>query len=152
MTTRGAACPPDQRRGAPRSLVRVLALGLAGGLSLGPGPAGAATGPAIDPDVREAVRVGRARVLVELRLAPSATTADAIADRQRAVLEHLAGSDVTVVRRYVSLPLLALEIDAVALARLEALGEQVARVSADIPVPIPTPVPPAPSPSRDSCD
>ena len=50
---------------------------------------------------------------------------------QDEALRRLAGSGARLVRRFATAPLLALEIDAPALARLEAMRDIVARVRVD---------------------
>lgn len=85
--------------------------------------------PVIDPDVRAAIGRGTVKVLVDLRVSPADPAA--IASLQDEALRHLAGTGARLARRYASAPLLALEIDASALARLEAMPEIVARVRAD---------------------
>jgi hypothetical protein len=91
--------------------------------------------PAIDPDVHALVRQGRARVLVELRVPgqPNRTAPrpEAIAAVRQRVLTRLADTRVSVARRYATVPLLALEIDADALAELERMGDLVIRVVPD---------------------
>jgi hypothetical protein len=91
--------------------------------------------PAIDPELRDTVRSERARVLVELRVEtpppPSIAAPGAIAEAQREVLARLGSSGVSVVRPYSSIPWLALEVDASALARLEAMHDLVLRVLPD---------------------
>lgn len=84
--------------------------------------------PVIDPEVR-AMAGGSTRVLVDLR----ARAADpaAVSDAQNEVLRRLAGTGARLVRRYTTVPLLALEIDADALARLEGMGGLVIRVRPD---------------------
>jgi hypothetical protein len=57
----------------------------------------------------------------------------AIAQTQDNLLASLAGTTFSVARKYDGLPLLALEIGAAALARLEAAGALVTRVSSDSP-------------------
>lgn len=92
-------------------------------------------GPVIDPAVRAALGAGTTRVLVDLRtpsLDPSV-----IVNVQDEALRRLAGTGARVARRYSSAPLLALEIDASALARLEAMRDIVVRVRADQVVPLP---------------
>lgn len=84
--------------------------------------------PVIDPEVRAAARAGRVRVLVDLR-APN--DPPALANVQDEVLRRLAGTGARLERRYATAPLLALEIDAVALARLEEMRALVTRVRAD---------------------
>lgn len=85
--------------------------------------------PVIDPDVRAVTRGGTVRVLVELR-APRSDPA-ALRDAQDAVLRRLTGTGARLARRYETTPILALEIDAAALARLEEMRDLVARVRAD---------------------
>ena len=88
----------------------------------------------IDPEIRALVRVGRARVLVTLQVAESsdpAQRADAIGRAQDAVLARLPSTHASVVRRYESIPLLALEIDATALQALETMTDVVAGVKLD---------------------
>ena len=101
---------------------------------------------AIDPAVRTAAAAGPVRVIVELRLrppfrpegelsSPAAVEAQrrAIAHAQDDLLASLAGTSFSVGRKYDGLPLIALEIGADALARLEAAGALVTRVSSDSP-------------------
>ncbi len=97
----------------------------------------------IDSEVRAATTLGRARVLVELRLPgapasggappPGAGSAQerAITAARQSVLARLAGTSHRVVRQYTSVPLLALEIGADALRALEGMGDLVVRVRAD---------------------
>ncbi len=73
---------------------------------------------------------GDTRILVELRL-PGGADVRAIAEAQHEVLARLGQSRVTVVRRYRSLPLLALEVDAEALAKLSQMDDLVTRVTLD---------------------
>ena len=73
------------------------------------------------------------RVLVELRVAPDSVSETGIADVQRQVLARLVGTHAVVARRYRSVPLLALEVDASALARLERMTDLVLRVVPDEP-------------------
>ena len=97
--------------------------------------------PVIDQAVRIAAAGGRARVIVELRITPdfkpegelrdpAAVEAQrgVIAKVQADLLSRLHGTNFALARQYDSVPLLALEIDADALARLEAAGDLVARV------------------------
>ena len=86
-------------------------------------------GPMIDSDVRAAARGGTVRVLVELRA--SRDDAAAIRNAQDEVERGLAGTAARVARRYATAPFIALEIDAVALARLEAMPALVTRVRRD---------------------
>jgi hypothetical protein len=85
--------------------------------------------PVIDPEVRATAGAGSTRVLVVLR----ARAADpaAVSDAQNEVLRRLAGTGARLVRRYATVPLLALEIDAAALARLEGMKGLVIRVRPD---------------------
>ncbi|HYS17022.1 MAG TPA: hypothetical protein VET45_08890 [Candidatus Binatia bacterium] len=83
----------------------------------------------IDPDVRAATRGGTLRVLVELRVPPADPAA--LQSTQDEVLRGLAGTGTRLARRYATAPLLALEIDADALARLEVMPALVMRVRAD---------------------
>lgn len=85
--------------------------------------------PVIDPDVRAATRGGTLRVLVELRVPPADPAA--LQSTQDEVLRGLAGTGARLARRYATAPLLALEIDADALARLEVMPALVMRVRAD---------------------
>ena len=86
--------------------------------------------PVIDADVRAAVRGGTVRVLVDLRVAAAADPS-AIGSAQDETLRRLAGTGARLARRYSTAPLLALEIDAPALSRLEAMRDIVTRVRAD---------------------
>jgi hypothetical protein len=96
--------------------------------------AGAQIVPVIDPDVRGRVDVGRARALVELQVGEAAVPeqrAEAIARAQEAVMSRLPRTHATLVRRYTSIPMLTLEIDATALRALETMTEIVAAVKLD---------------------
>jgi hypothetical protein len=93
------------------------------------GAAAADDRPVIDADVRAEASAGTVRVLVELHV-PRATPS-AIETAQDEVLRRLAGSGVRLARRYSTSPMLALEIDARALARLDAMRDLVARVRID---------------------
>jgi hypothetical protein len=107
----------------------LLLAGASGGAPGGPGPI-------VEPAVREQLAQGWARVLVELRVpgSPSAPTAAEIEAVRRAVLARLDGTGARLARSYASQPLVALEIGREALERLEAMGDLVARVRADVPV------------------
>ena len=98
----------------------------------------------VDPRVETAVAHGRSRVLVELRIPggvrPEGELASAervtaqrqaIARAQDDVLARLRGTDATLVRRFETVPLLALRIGPSALATLGTMGDVVARVVAD---------------------
>jgi hypothetical protein len=84
--------------------------------------------PVIDPDVRVAIGVGTVRVLVDLRI--SSAEPSAIGSLQGEALRRLAGTGADVARRFSTVPLLALVIDASALADLEAMRDIVVRVRA----------------------
>ena len=107
---------------APRVAMLLVAL-------TGVWSASGADDPVIDPDVRATIRTGTARVLVDLRVATAEPSA--IGSIQDETLRRLAGSGARLVRRFSTAPLLALEIDAPALARLEAMCDIVARVRVD---------------------
>ena len=94
----------------------------------------AAGTPVIDPDLPSLIGDGRARVLVELRVGEAADPGeigDAVVRAQDAVLARLPRAHVTVVRRYASIPMLALEIDATALRALGTMADVVVRVRPD---------------------
>lgn len=137
MTARGA-----------ENLGRVLAIMLTvATLDLAQGCRSAAETPlpvTVDPVVRDQVLRGTARVIVELRIArgfrpegelpdSAAVTAQrqAIAGARQRVLSRLRGTPFALVRDYASVPLLALEVGADALAALETLADVVLRVVAD---------------------
>jgi len=107
---------------APRVAMLLVAL-------TGVWSASGADDPVIDPDVRATIRTGTARVLVDLRVATAEPTA--IGSTQDETLRRLAGSGARLVRRFSTAPLLALEIDAPALARLETMRDIVVRVRVD---------------------
>jgi hypothetical protein len=107
---------------APRVAMLLVAL-------TGVGSASGADDPVIDPDVRATIRTGTARVLVDLRVATAEPSA--IGSAQDETLRRLAGSGARLVRRFATAPLLALEIDAPALARLETMRDIVVRVRVD---------------------
>jgi hypothetical protein len=91
----------------------------------------------VDPDVRAQVSTGRTRVFVMLQVPETgdqAQRAAAIDRAQESVLARLPQSHASVVRRYASVPMLALEIDAAALQALEAMTDVVAGVKLDRPV------------------
>jgi len=90
--------------------------------------------PVIDPDVRAAVRAGPVRVLVDLRV--TAADPSSIGSAQDEALHRLAGTGARLARRFSSAPLLALEIDAPALSRLEAMPDIIARVRMDRIIPL----------------
>ena len=87
----------------------------------------------IDPEVRARVAAGRARVLVVLRIDENSDQrADAISRAQDAVVSRLTRGHASVLRRYTSVPMLALEIDATALGALETMTDIVAGVKPDL--------------------
>ena len=87
----------------------------------------------INPEIRVLVLAGRVRVLVALKIADpdGGQRADAIARAQDQVLSHLSEPHASVMRRYASIPMLALEIDATALRILETLNDVVTSVKLD---------------------
>jgi hypothetical protein len=87
--------------------------------------------PIIDPQVRTDVGTGRARVLVQLRISEANGPRDTAIERAQDIV--LARVPAVLVRRFHSVPLLALEIDAAGLRALEGLGEVVSRVEPDRP-------------------
>lgn len=96
--------------------------------------AASSAAPLVDPEVLTQVASGRVRVLVQLRIPEAAdpgTRAEAITRAQDAVLSRV---PAVLVRRYQSVPLLALDIDAAGLRALETLGDVVVRVQLDRPV------------------
>ena len=99
------------------------------GMALGAGVSQA--DPLVEPEVRALTSTGRARVFVMLQVPDTgnqAQRADAIGRAQDAVLARLPQSHASVVRRYASVPMLALEIDATALRALETMTDIVAGV------------------------
>ena len=88
-------------------------------------------GPIVDPQVRIDVGAGRARVLVELRVSEAERPREAAIERAQDIV--LARVPAILVRRFQSVPLLALEIDAAGLRALEGLGDVVSRVQPDRP-------------------
>jgi len=86
----------------------------------------------VDPDLFTLVHIGRTRVLVVLQVPESGDEgqrANAIGPAQDAVLSRLPHRHASVVRRYASIPMLALEIDAMALHALETMPDVVAAVT-----------------------
>lgn len=128
---------PGQRRASSEDhfIVHALALLLAPVVVLtfcGSGVAQAEL--VIDPNVRALVQAGRARVLVTLQVSETANEGlreQAIHRAQDAVLARLPYSHASVLRRYTSIPMLALDIDATALHALEAMTDVVVAVTSD---------------------
>ena len=117
----------------PRCVLRALLVGQTVCLTV-PTTAISETAPVIAPEVRQLVGASSARVIVELRLDDPGDPnqrPEAIACAQDALLSRLPHSHVSVARRYTSVPLLALEIDATALAALEAMPDLVVSVKPD---------------------
>ena len=83
----------------------------------------------IDPEIRREVSAGRSRVLVELRV--ESTDPGAITAAQDRVLRNLPETHATLIRRYTSVPLLALDVDAEGLRVLERLTDAVVQIRAD---------------------
>jgi hypothetical protein len=107
---------------------------------------GDAFAQAIDPAVRTAAAAGPVRVIVELRISPPFTpegnlpSPAAVEEQRRAIaktqddlIASLAGTSFSVARKFDGLPMMALEIGADALARLEVSGMLVTRVLEDAP-------------------
>lgn len=91
----------------------------------------------VDPEVRALVRSGRARVIVMLQIEETgddAQRADAIGRAQDTVLSRLPRAHASLLRRYSSIPMLGLEIDAAALLALEKMTDVVAAVKSDRPL------------------
>ena len=113
-------------------VITLLVTQVVSGMALGAGTSRA--DPLIDPEVRALVRTGRARVLVTLQIGEmkdQTQRAEAIGRAQDAILARLPAAHASVVRRYASIPLLALEIDATALHTLETMTDVVAGVKPD---------------------
>jgi hypothetical protein len=126
------SCVQPQMRTARAAILILLIVDVARFTTLGAGVSSADL--MIDPDVRELVRAGRARVLVMLQVGESsdeARRAEAIGRAQDTVLSRLPHSHASVVRRYTSVPMLALEIDAAALLALETMTDVVVAVKSD---------------------
>jgi hypothetical protein len=88
----------------------------------------------VDPEVRALVSVGQARVFVMLQIPETGDQAQrsaAIGRAQDAVLARLPQPHASLVRRYASVPMLALEIDATALRALETMSDVVVGVKLD---------------------
>jgi len=88
----------------------------------------------VDPEVRALASVGCARVIVILQIPETADQvqhAGAIGRAQEAVLVRLPQRHASLVRRYDSIPVLALEIDATGLQALETMTDVVVSVTLD---------------------
>ena len=116
------------------SRVAMVLVVLTGVAPPGAWSASGADDPVIDPDVRAAIGAGTVRVLVDLRV--DTADASAISSAQDEALRRLAGTGARLARRFSSAPLLALEIDAPALSRLEAMRDLVTRVRTDRIIPL----------------
>ena len=113
-------------------ILALLVAEIVSGTALGAGVSQA--DPLVEPEVRALTSAGRARVFVMLRVPDTgdqAQRADAIGRAQDAVLARLPQSHASVLRRYASVPMLALEIDATALRALETMSDVVAGVKLD---------------------
>jgi hypothetical protein len=117
-------------------VVTDIVIGPVHGAGMPPGdPARAAS--RVDPNVRALVGSGRVRVLVLLRVpeeSDEARRAAAIGRAQEALLSRLPEAHASVTRRYASVPMLGLEIDASALSAIETMPDIVASVTLDRPV------------------
>ena len=119
----------ERRRPAPRAFLLAIIMGstaVAAGISQGVFP--------IDPEVRAQVSMGRARVVVMLQVPEGGDQAQrsaAIGRAQDAVLARLPKPHASLVRRYASVPMLAIEIDATALQALETMSDVVEAVKLD---------------------
>lgn len=148
---RRAGNSPQGTAGFARIAITALAVSiiatLLAGCASAQSPVGAEGSPVVIPfEVWDSVRVGGARVIVELRvpggIKPEAELGDAesvavqhraIAAVQNQVLARLSGTSFALVRRYTTVPFLALEIRADALKALEAMGDLVTRLFQDTP-------------------
>ena len=113
-------------------LLALLVTAIVSGTELGAG--GVPSDPVVDPDLYTLVHIGRTRVLVMLQVPESGDEgqrADAIGRAQNTVLSRLPHGHASVVRRYASIPMLAREIDAMALQALETMPDVVAALKLD---------------------
>jgi hypothetical protein len=97
----------------------------------------------VESGVFDALASGRARVVLELRLAnefhPEGTLSEDAVDAQRqaifaaqqSILTELAGTDARLLRRPSSVPFLTLEVGPDAFAKLETKGELIERILTD---------------------
>ena len=122
----------------------IAVLGVVLSMSIPIGALGKEPVPLVEPEVRQAVLRGGARVIVELRITPGfrsegdlpgpkeiAAQRRAIAAAQAGVLSRLSGSSFKLIHKYDSVPLLSLEIGPDALAMLEHFSDLVSRVRQD---------------------
>jgi hypothetical protein len=94
----------------------------------------AAEPPVIAEELRGLAPGARAQVIVELRVPAGPDRAAEIARIQSRVLGALGAEHARVRRRFETVPLLALDVDGEALARLAGLGDLVASVRPDAPL------------------
>lgn len=135
--------PPGRRAGLPGCRFWALPLTLSVVLPLAGMVRLAAGGPPpmIDPDVRRSVQSGDAPVIVELRVPGGfqpegrlagvdavAAQRHAISEAQSSVLDRLGGTDFVAIRRFRTVPFLALRVGPQALAALETMSDVVVRV------------------------
>jgi hypothetical protein len=97
----------------------------------------------VEPGVLDELASGRARVIVELRLAnelhPEGALSEDAAEAQRqaifvaqqSILTALAGTDARLLRRPSTVPFLTLEVGPDALAKLKTRPELITRIFAD---------------------
>lgn len=114
-------------------LVTETVIGPAHGAGMSPSPPASAAS-LVDPDIRVLARSGRVRVLVLLRVPEESDEARRAADIQRAqqaLLSRLPEAHASVTRRYASIPMLGLEIDAGALSAIETMPDIVVSVKLD---------------------
>jgi hypothetical protein len=77
------------------------------------------TAPALEELITNATRQGTLRVIVELKIdPPRPPSREAIAEAQDGLLAELAGTRHRVIRRFTTVPFIALEVSADALRRL----------------------------------
>jgi hypothetical protein len=114
------------------AVTAAILAGIVSGAVLGAGMSRADS--LVDPEVRALVSAGRVRVIVMLQVPTTgddAQRAAAIGRTQEEVLARLPQPHASLVRRYASVPMLTLEIDATALRALETMSDVVAGVNPD---------------------